>query len=33
VEASGTVTGTFGGAAVTGTNFLENNGNWLFGSL
>jgi hypothetical protein len=31
VEASGTVTGTFGGSAVTGTNFLENNGNWLFG--
>ena len=31
VEASGTVTGTFGGSAVTGTNFLENNGNWLLG--
>ena len=31
VEASGTVTGSFGGSTVTGTNFLENNGNWLFG--
>jgi hypothetical protein len=31
VEVSGTVTGTFGGAAVTGTNFLEHNGNWLLG--
>jgi hypothetical protein len=31
VEASGSVTGTFGGSAVTGSTFLEQNGNWLVG--
>jgi hypothetical protein len=31
VEASGSVTGTFGGSAVTGSTFLEQNGNWLLG--